>query len=342
MFFDILPELILIILSGIIIFQIVEGDLLIGDYLYITGLLGQLISSTFMFINSIIRIIENKLRLDNFKSLFEYENKVIDNGNIILGKVENIEFANVNFKYPLSEAYILKNINLKINTPEHIAFVGLNGSGKSTLIKLLLRLYDTSEGKILINGLNIKDYTIDSLRNAFSVYFQDMSNFMLTLKDNFILTDPFVKGDVYKMEEALSDSNFMDIFSTTSNGIDTYISKFFSPQGIILSGGQSQKLALARSLYRESNVLILDEVSSNLDPRSENIIFNNLKEISKDKLTILISHRLSNISLADRVIVLEDGEILEDGAHCELLKNNKRYAELYRYQQDKLLIDRDY
>ena len=336
---DLLPEVVLVIISGHIIFNIVDGKLVIGDYIFLSGLLGQLWHSTSSFISSSMEIVENKLRMNNYKSLFKYTNKIEDNGILELKIVDSITFKNVSFVYPLSEKYALKDISFHINNPEHVAFVGLNGSGKSTIIKLLLRFYEPTSGEILINGINISSYTITSLRRSFSVYFQDMNNFAFTIKDNFRLTNPDVLINDEDIIEALEKSDFIEILDLNEAGLDAYISKFFTPDGLILSGGQTQKLALARVLYRKDTILILDEVSSNLDPRAEHEIFNKLEDITENRLTLFTSHRLSNLSLADRVIVLEDGKIIEDGKPEQLLKDNKRYAELFRYQQKKYMVE---
>ncbi len=219
-----------------------------------------------------------------------------------------------------------------------MAFIGLNGSGKSTLIKLLLRFYEPTSGEIKINGINIMAYSIVSLRKAFSVYFQDMGNFAFSIRENFHLTNPNKEHNDGEIIEALDKSDFMEILNLSNDGLAAYISKFFTPEGLILSGGQAQKLALARVLYRKDKILILDEVSSNLDPKAEHEIFNKLQEITEGRLTLFTSHRLSNLSLADRIIVLEGGKIIEDGRPEKLLKDNKRYAELFRYQQKKYMI----
>lgn len=335
---DFLPEIILLIISGYIIFNILEGKSQIGDYVFLSGLLGQLWDSTSGFISAIMEIVENKLRMDNYQSLFKYTNKIKDDGELELNKVESIAFENVSFKYPLSDRYALKDVSFYIKSPEHVAFIGLNGSGKSTIIKLILRFYEPTTGIIMINGINIKSYSICSLRKAFSVYFQDMSNFAFSIRENFHLTNPNEIGNDDEIIEALDKSDFIEILNLTNEGLDAYISKFFAPNGLILSGGQVQKLALARVLYRKNTILILDEVSSNLDPKAEHEIFNKLKEITEDRLTLFTSHRLSNLSLANRIIVLEDGKVIEDGKPEKLLKDNKRYAELLRYQQKKYML----
>lgn len=336
---DFLPELVLVVISGHIIFKILEGKLLVGDYIFLSGLLGQLLYSTSGFINYSMEIIENKLRMINYQSLFKYVNKIKDEGNLELDNLTSISFEDVSFIYPLSDKYALKNISFHIESPECVAFIGLNGSGKSTLIKLLLRFYEPTAGVIKINGKDIKSYSIKSLRAIFSIYFQDMSNFAFTIKENFLLTNPDGIHNDDAIIEALDRSDFKDILELNEKGLDAYVSKLFTPEGLILSGGQTQKLALARVLSRKNATFILDEVSSNLDPKTEHEIFKKLQEITKDRLTIFTSHRLSNLSLADRVIVLENGKILEDGAPEKLLKDNKRYAELFRYQQKKYMVE---
>lgn len=334
---DFLPEIVLVVISGHIIFKILEGKLLIGDYIFLSGLLGQLLHSTSGFINYSMEIIENKLRMTNYQSLFKYINKIEDHGNLELDSLTSISFENVSFIYPLSEKYALNNISFYIESPECVAFIGLNGSGKSTLIKLLLRFYEPTKGVIKINGKDIKSYSIDSLRSIFSVYFQDMSNFSFTIRENFLLTNPdgIVNDEIV---DALEKSDFKDILELSEKRLDAYISKLFDHEGLILSGGQTQKLALARVLSRKNTSFILDEVSSNLDPKAEHEIFKKLQEMTKDRLTIFTSHRLSNLSLADRVIVLENGKLLEDGSPEKLLKDNNRYAELFKYQQKKYMV----
>lgn len=165
-----------------------------------------------------------------------------------------------------------------------------------------------------------------------------MNNFAFSIRTNFNLTNPDGIDNEYEMKEALDKSDFIEILDLNHAGLDAYISKFFSSDGLILSGGQAQKLALARVLYRKGTVLVLDEVSSNLDPEAEYEIFSKLQEMTEGRLTLFTSHRLSNLTLADRLIVLEDGEIIEDGKPEKLLRDNKRYAELFRYQQKKYMV----
>lgn len=176
------------------------------------------------------------------------------------------------------------------------------------------------------------------MRANFSVYFQDMRNYSFTLRDNLTIADEAQKNVEEAAAAALRNSCCEDILKQADRGLDTNLTRFFAPDGIELSGGQQQKLALARAFYRRHTALILDEPSSNLDPRAEKEIFQALQKLTQGKMTIFTSHRLSNVFLADRIIVLERGMIVEDGSQEELLRNKQRYAELFRYQQEKYLV----
>jgi ABC-type multidrug transport system fused ATPase/permease subunit len=282
-----------------------------------------------------MQIYDNRLMIENFRSLDSFENQVLDEGEAGLGMVESVEFEHVSFKYPLTAQTVLEDVSFKIVKGKKTAFVGLNGSGKSTMIKLLLRMYDPDKGTIRINGMDIKEYALASLRSQFSCYFQDMPNYCFSLRENFTVSDEGLPGGDAKIIEALKDSCGSDILDKANGSLDTDLFRVFDPNGIELSGGQHQKLALARAIFRRHSALVLDEPSSNLDPMAEHGIFNSLRKLTEGKLTIFTSHRLSNISLADRVIVMEGGRVIEDGTQEELLRNGQRYAELFNYQRDK-------
>jgi ABC-type multidrug transport system fused ATPase/permease subunit len=286
-----------------------------------------------------MQILDNQLRIENVKSLDNYQNHVLDKGNEILNNIAKIQLENVTFSYPGTEKKVIDDVNLTINAGEKIAFVGLNGSGKSTLIKLLLRMYDPDSGVIKINDIDIRQYSIISLRRNFSVYFQEMLNYSFSIRDNLTIADetnPDIEGSISK---AIEDSYFQDVLNKAPRGLETDVTRFFESDGLELSGGQNQKLALARAFFRRHTAIILDEPSSNLDPRAENDIFNSLKQFTDGRLTIFTSHRLSNVFLADRIIVMENGRILEEGTQEQLIRNNNRFAELFQYQQKKYSTD---
>ena len=338
-----LPEIVIALISVDIAFRVISGYATVGDYSLFIGLTAQLWGAISMLSLSAMQVYDNRMQLDNFKSISNFSNRVEDTGEKTLDKVDSIELTGVSFTYPGANCKALDGISLSMDKSKKIAVVGLNGSGKSTLIKLLLRLYEPDRGKIRVNGVDIHEYTLISLRANFSVYFQDMQNLSFSLRENFAYTDG--GGDERDIERrarmALRAAGAEDILEKCDNGIDTNITRYFSDDGIELSGGQHQKLALARALFRNCSALILDEPSSNLDPKAEHEVFEALRDITDGKMTIFTSHRLSNTFLADRIIVLENGKVAEDGTQEQLLKNKQRFAELYKYQSDKFTVTSD-
>jgi ATP-binding cassette subfamily B protein len=330
-----LPEAVVVFVGFDIALGVLQKTATIGDYSLYTGLIGQFWGSISQMSYSIMQILDNQLRIENVKSLANYQNHVLDTGNEVLRSITRIQFENVTFSYPGAEKKVVNDVSLTIHEGEKIALVGVNGSGKSTLIKLLLRMYDPDSGVIKINDVDIRRYSIKSLRKNFSVYFQEMLNYSFSIRDNLIIADETNPDIENSISKALVDSYSEDVVNKAPHGLDTEITRLFELDGLELSCGQYQKLALARAFYRRHTAIILDEPSSNLDPRAENEIFNSLKHVTDGKLTIFTSHRLSNVFLADRIIVLENGQIIEQGTQEQLIKNNKRYAELFQYQQKK-------
>ena len=240
-----------------------------------------------------------------------------------------IEFKNVSFRYPGSNNYSLKNINLKINNGEHRAVVGRNGSGKTTFIKLMCRLYDVTEGEILINGVNIKDYTEESINRLYSVVFQDFQMFSLPVSDN-ISADK--KYDRERMLDCLEQANIKDRILNMPNKENSYLYKDIDKTGVEISGGEAQKLALARALYKNSPVVILDEPTAALDPVAENEIYNRFNSFVENKTAIYISHRLSSCVFCSRIAVFDNARLAETGTHSQLLENKGKYSELWNAQ----------
>lgn len=241
-----------------------------------------------------------------------------------------IEFRNVSFKYPGSDAYALQNISIKFRVGERIAVVGMNESGKTTFIKLLCRLYDPTEGEILLNGINIKKYNYKEYMSVFSVVFQDFKLFAYGLGENVAAK---INYDKKLAKKCLIKSGFEERLQELPEGLNTYLYKDFCKQGIEISGGEAQKIALARALYKDAPFIILDEPTSALDPIAEYNVYSKFNEIVEDKTAIYISHRLSSCRFCDKIVVFDNGQIVQQGSHDELAKDkNGKYYELWYAQ----------
>ena len=270
------------------------------------------------------------LYFQNLRDFFDYEPQVVS-GSKKAENFESIEFKNVSFCYPSASENSLNNVSFKINKGETVALVGVNGAGKSTVVKLLLRFYDATEGEILYNGINVKEYDLESLRNSFATVFQDYKNFAVSVFENIICHE-CSDEDKLIAEKALKQSGVWDKIKTLANGGDTVLTKEFEENGAGLSGGENQKVSTARLFARDFDFAILDEPSSALDPIAEYKMYENLVEVTKDRTVLYISHRLSSAVLSDRIIVLGGGKILESGTHSELMENDGEYAKMFTLQ----------
>lgn len=251
-----------------------------------------------------------------------------------------LELKNVSFGYDVLKP-ILKDVSLNIKNGEKIAIVGYNGAGKTTLIKLLMRLYDVNAGDILLNGHSIKEYETDSYRKMFGSVFQDYRLYGATLAEN-VKTDVVgedgtaeASEDLKRIKEALVKSGFEKRLKYMENGLDTSLTREFDDKGTNLSGGEAQKVAIARAFYQDCPVILLDEPSSALDPVSEYYLNEAMLRAANNKTVIFISHRLSTAKLADRIYMLENGQIVESGSHKELMELNGKYAVMYNVQAEK-------
>lgn len=241
-----------------------------------------------------------------------------------------IEFCNVSFKYPGSETYALKNVSMKFRVGERLAVVGMNGSGKTTFIKLLCRLYDPTEGEILLNGIDIKKYNYEEYLSVFSVVFQDFKLFSYPLGENVAAKSVYDKAAVTR---CLIDSGFKERLQSMPEGLDTYLYKDFCKQGVDISGGEAQKIALARALYKDAPFIILDEPTAALDPVAEAEVYSNFNKIVGDKTAIYISHRLSSCRFCDEIAVFDNGRIVQQGSHDKLVADETgKYHELWYSQ----------
>ena len=270
------------------------------------------------------------LYFQNLREFFEYESSVVS-GDKEPEDFESLEFKNVDFKYPSANKYSLKNVNIKINKGETVAVVGVNGAGKTTFVKLLLRFYDVTDGEILYNGINIKEYNIDSLRLKFATVFQDYKTFALSVNEN-VMCRNCNEEDKKAAEKALKQSGVYDKIATLANGTDTVLTREFDENGAGLSGGEAQKTAVARMFASDFDIAILDEPSSALDPIAEYKMYENLILATKEKTVIYISHRLSSAVLSDNIFVLGNGTVIESGSHSELMANGGEYANMFTLQ----------
>lgn len=302
----------------------------IGSLVLYCGSFMQIISGIMMFANTLGKLKEIlSLARDYFKILEAESTMIYGNRELDLTNGFEIEFNNVSFKYPKSDIYALKQINLKISNGEKLAVVGRNGSGKTTFIKLLCRLYDVDEGEILINGINIKEYTRDSLNKLYYIVFQDYKIVSLTVADNISAND---ECDKDMLNSALDKANIKDRIEAMPQKEKTYLYKDLDKSGVEISGGEVQKLALARALYKDSPIVILDEPTAALDPIAENEIYSRFNSFVENKTAIYISHRLSSCAFCDRTAVFDNAELVETGTHNELISANGRYAELWNAQ----------
>jgi len=301
----------------------------IGNLVLYCGAFMQIINGVMQLANTLGKLVEILPLARVYFTITETENdKTYGNKELNSDNVD-IEFKNVSFKYPGAESYSLKNINLKIESGEHLAVVGRNGSGKTTFIKLMCRLYDVTDGEILINGINIREYTESSIMKLYSVVFQDFQMFSLPLKDNICCGNEYNKEKLYA---CLEQANIKERVEAMPEKDSTYIYKDTDKSGIEISGGEAQKLALARALYKDSPVVILDEPTAALDPVAENEIYSRFNSFTQNKTAIYISHRLSSCVFCSRIAVFDKAELVETGAHNDLLGRNGKYAELWNAQ----------
>lgn len=267
---------------------------------------------------------------DEFINLMEFKN-VFRKGTLKLDKIETIEFKDVCFKYPSQENYVLKNINFKINHEEKVSLVGLNGSGKTTLIKLICRFYPLNSGSILINGRDIEEYDYDDYIKKIAVVFQDFYIISFSIKSNIANCDE----DKEKLYDCLRRAQALELVEGLEKKEYTYVNKWFDKSGIEFSGGERQKFAIARALYKDGDFVILDEPTSALDPMAEAEIYYHFNDVVGRKTTLFISHRLSSCIFSDRILVLDGCEIVEEGSHKELMaKENSLYSKMFNAQAE--------
>ena len=317
------------IIAGTLAGQLSLGDLtfLSGSFLRLRGLLEGLLTS---FSSTAAQA----LYLDDLFSFFETQPEILSPPDALPFPVpvrQGFVFENVGFRYPGAERWAVRGLNLTLNSGETLALVGENGAGKTTLVKLLARLYDPDEGRITLDGHDLRRYDLDELRGAMGVIFQDFVRYNLTAADNIAVGRIEERDNRPRIVEAAKRSLADQVIDRLPNQYDQMIGKRFR-NGVELSGGEWQKLAIARAYMRGAEVLILDEPTAALDARSEFEVFQRFKELSAGKTAVLISHRFSSVRMADRILVLAEGRVEASGTHEELLGQSGRYAELFELQ----------
>lgn len=278
---------------------------------------------------------QHSLYIDKIRSFLDYETKIKTDeyARNVPGGAQSISLVDVGFTYAGTTTPVLKNINMTIHKGQKVALVGYNGAGKTTLVKLIMRLYDVTSGEIMYNKFNIKEYKLEQYRNEYATVFQDHQLFSATLGENISMDSDNI--DELMAVGTINLSGFDDKFKSLENGLETQLTKEFSDDGAILSGGEAQKVAISRALYQQSSVIILDEPSSALDPIAEYNLNDTMLHLESDKTVIFISHRLSTTKMADKIFMLENGEIIEEGNHDELMAINRKYAEMFNLQSEK-------
>lgn len=306
----------------------------VGTLTFLAGSFSRMRSMLQAFTVRINRIADSALYLQDLFDFFAIKPNIRDgeSATSLPSKIEKgIEFVNVSFKYDGADTYAIKNLSFKINPGEKIALVGENGAGKTTIVKLLSRLYDPSEGKILIDGINIKDYKLSDLRNAVGIIFQDYQKLQMSVRENIAVGNISELENQPRIESAAYKSLAKEVVDSFEVGYDQILGKRFKT-GVELSGGQWQKIAIARAYMRDSQILILDEPTSALDARAEHQVFLRFAELIEDKIAVLISHRFSTVRMADKILFLEHGQKLEYGSHADLIAKEGKYAELFNLQ----------
>ena len=319
-----------------VILRALAKAITLGDMTMFLSVFRQSQNAVQQLLDSFNRLYESNLYLDNLMDYLKIEPVLTlpENGKIAPAPIQTgIHFHNVSFKYPGSDKIVLQNIDLTIPPGQSIALVGLNGAGKTTLIKLLTRLYDPTEGEILLDGVDLREYDLKSLHQRFGVIFQDYVRYQFSVRENIGFGQIDDLDNQERIESAAEHGGADEVVAELPQGYDTILGRRWE-RGQELSGGQWQKIALARAFMRKAEVLILDEPTSALDAEAEYEIFLRFRELMAGRISVLISHRFSTVRMADRIVVLSEGKIHELGSHAELMARNGAYAHLFNLQAE--------
>jgi ATP-binding cassette subfamily B protein len=317
-----------------IVWRTVHGEFTIGDLTFLAGSFRRLHQMMEELLSGFNTVASQALYLDDLFSFFEIRPEIVSPPNALPVPrpiAQGFVFEDVGFRYPGAERWAVRHLSFTVKAGEVLALVGENGAGKTTLVKLLSRLYDPDEGRILLDGRDLREYDLFDLRGNIGVIFQDFMRFHLTAAENIAVGRIEARDDRARIEAAAERSLADEVIRKLPSGYDQLIGKRFKT-GMELSGGEWQKIAIARAYMRDAQVLILDEPTAALDARAEYEVFQRFKELSHAKTAVLISHRFSSVRMADRIVVLAEGGVEDAGTHEELLQRGGRYAELFELQ----------
>ena len=314
---------------------VVKKNMLLGDCFVIINSISNIAQNINYAGDVILKLDEDSLYIDNLRAFLEYDVQIKENITAPqVPQMQTLTFSNVSFTYDGQKNAALEQVDLTICAGERVAIVGHNGAGKSTLIKLLLRLYDPTEGEVLLNGENIKNWRLSSYRDLYGTVFQDYQLFATSIAENILLREVSNCVDEELVEDSLKNSGISEKVHTLSHGIHTMVTREFADDGVVFSGGEAQKISIARVFAGNHEIVILDEPTSALDPIAEQAMYRNMFDACSGKTVIFISHRLSSATMADRVYLFEHGRIKEQGTHSELLAKNGIYADMWHKQAD--------
>lgn len=324
-----------------IAYRVCFDGLPVGDYTLYTGALTSVLSGVAALVSNSSRIYEGTLFIDNMIEFMQVQPEIIPAIAEPLfpakGIAHSIEFRNVSFSYPGVPRRVIHNLNLMLEGGKSYALVGLNGAGKTTLIKLMTRLYDPTEGEILLDGVNIRNYDVQALYAMFGIVFQDFSKYAVSARDNITFGDIHLPYDEKRLRYAAAQSSADEFLENLPDGYDTPLLRFFDKNATDLSIGQWQKVSIARAFYKDAEILILDEPTASLDPIAETEVFQQFDALRSGKTTLFVSHRLSSATAADEIIVMQNGKILEQGDHKTLMQKEGAYCNLFKLQAEKYL-----
>lgn len=323
------------IFEGVLFYAIyrhlVTGSISLAQLTVMSSLMVAMTWILIRLFEDVMAIMKNGLFINNLRGFLEYQEKIAeDQKGIMPGKeFESLVFDNVCFSYKSEET--IKNLSFELKKGEIVALVGHNGAGKTTIVKLLLRLYDPTSGVIRVNGRDIREYDLHAYREMFAATFQDFRVMGMTIKENVLMGRHYENEDKL-VEKSLKRAGVYEKVQSLPKGIHTMMTKEFEEDGAVLSGGESQKLAVARTFAKESPVKIFDEPSSALDPIAEYELFKNIMKEGRDHTMLFISHRLSSVKSCDKVFMLENGRLIEEGSHRQLMELGGSYAQMYKKQ----------